>query len=490
MKKRVVNWLKNNWILVLILLIGAFLRLYKINEFMTFLGDEGRDAIVVRNLLIKADLILIGPGTSIGSMYLGPLYYYFMAPFLFLFNFSPVGPAVEIALLGVITIFLIYKVSKEWFGETAAIFSSTLYAISPVVIIYSRSSWNPNIMPFFALLSVYSIWKVWKEKKYNWLIVTGISYAFVLQSHYLGLLLAPVLFIYWLISKVPVKYTLIAGSVFLFLMSPLFIFDIRHDWMNTKAFYKFLTVRQETVSIKPWKALPNVYPIFVDINTSLLTGKNILVGKIITPLIILFLVWLIAARKRIKQFNKPLLILIIWLGFALLGLALYKQHIYDHYFGFIFPALFILLGFILQFVYKTKFKILTILIFLILVFVNLKNSPILFSPNRQLQRSENVSKDIINKSLGEAFNFAVVAERNYEDGYQYFLEKENSKMVEIDPQIPESVKTQLFVVCEMEEKKCDPTHSSKAEVANFGWSKIDSMWEVDGVIIYKLIHTK
>ncbi|KKP31382.1 MAG: Gluconolactonase, partial [Candidatus Woesebacteria bacterium GW2011_GWC2_31_9] len=26
--------------------------------------------------------------------------------------------------------------------------------------------------------------------------------------------------------------------------------------------------------------------------------------------------------------------------------------------------------------------------------------------------------------------------------------------------------------------------------ANFGWSKIDSMWEVDGVIIYKLIHTK
>ncbi|KKP31149.1 MAG: PMT family glycosyltransferase, 4-amino-4-deoxy-L-arabinose transferase, partial [Candidatus Woesebacteria bacterium GW2011_GWC2_31_9] len=437
MKKRIISWLKNNWILVLILLVGAFLRLYKINEFMTFLGDEGRDVIVVRNLLVKADPILIGPGTSIGSMYLGPLYYYFIAPFLFLFNFSPVGPAVEIAFLGVITIFLIYKVSKEWFGETASIFSSILYAISPVVIIYSRSSWNPNIMPFFALFSIYSIWKVWKEKKYNWLIVTVISYAFVLQSHYLGLLLAPVLFIFWLISKVPVKYTLIAGSVFLFLMSPLFIFDIRHDWMNTKAFYKFLTVRQETVSIKPWKAIPNVYPIFVDINTSLLTGKNLLVGKIITPLIILSLAWFIAVRKRIKQFNKPLLVLIIWLGFALLGLALYKQHIYDHYFGFIFPALFILLGFILQFVYKTKFKILAILIFLILVFVNLKNSPILFSPNRQLQRSENVSKDIINKSLGEAFNFAVVAERNYEDGYQYFLEKENSKMVEIDPQIPE-----------------------------------------------------
>ena len=51
---------------------------------MTFLGAEGRDVIIVRTLLVKADPILIGPGTSVGGMYLGPLYYYFMAPFLLL----------------------------------------------------------------------------------------------------------------------------------------------------------------------------------------------------------------------------------------------------------------------------------------------------------------------------------------------------------------------------------------------------------------------
>ena len=42
----------------------------------------------------------------------------------------------------------------------------------------------------------------------------------------------------------------------------------------------------------------------------------------------------------------------------------------------------------------------------------------------------------------------------------------------------------------MPKERCDPTHSPKAEVANFGWSKIDSDFEVDGVIIYKLIHSK
>src|SRR3989338_4095221 len=129
------DFLKKNWILILILIIGAFLRLYKIDQYMTFLGDEGRDSIIVRNLLVKADPILIGPGTSVGGMYLGPLYYYFMAPFLLLSNFSPVGPAVGVALLGVTTIYLLYIVCKEWFSKTAGLIASVLFAISPTVII-------------------------------------------------------------------------------------------------------------------------------------------------------------------------------------------------------------------------------------------------------------------------------------------------------------------------------------------------------------------
>ena len=118
-----------------------------------------------------------------------------------------------------------------------------------------------------------------KDKKYNWLLVTAISYAFVLQSHYLGLLLGPVLFLYWFLSKVPFKKTLLSAGIFLFLMSPLALFDMRHDFLNTKAVYKFFTVRQETVSIRPWNAVPKSYPIFEQINTSLVGAYNTHVGK-------------------------------------------------------------------------------------------------------------------------------------------------------------------------------------------------------------------
>jgi 4-amino-4-deoxy-L-arabinose transferase-like glycosyltransferase len=184
------------FLLVVILAIGAFCRLYRISEYMTFLGDEGRDAIVVRRLLVNGDPILVGPGTSIGNMYLGPLYYYFIAPFLWLFQYSPVGPSVLIAIVGVLTIFLLWFASREWFGSTGALGASLLYALSPTIIIYSRSSWNPNIMPFFALLTAYGVWRIWRNASYPWFIISGISFAFVLQSHYLGLLLAPFLLVF------------------------------------------------------------------------------------------------------------------------------------------------------------------------------------------------------------------------------------------------------------------------------------------------------
>src|SRR5258708_39028554 len=128
---------------------------------MFFWEEKGGDFIIVRSFLEDNPPPLIGPGTSIGNMYLGPLYYYMMAIPLLLANFSPVGPAVFIAALSIVTIFLIWKVIHEWFPTKntnwGALTGAFLYAISPVVLIYSRSSWNPNIMPFFALLTIYAM---------------------------------------------------------------------------------------------------------------------------------------------------------------------------------------------------------------------------------------------------------------------------------------------------------------------------------------------
>src|ERR1035437_6987442 len=132
-----------NIFIALILILAAFLRLYRIADYMTFLGDEGRDVLTVYGIL-HGHLTLLGPTSSVGGFFLGPIYYYFMAPFLWLFNYNPVGPAVMVALFGVATVWLIYKVCADFFNAKIGLVASFFYAISPLVIAYSRSSWNPN----------------------------------------------------------------------------------------------------------------------------------------------------------------------------------------------------------------------------------------------------------------------------------------------------------------------------------------------------------
>jgi 4-amino-4-deoxy-L-arabinose transferase-like glycosyltransferase len=529
------DWIQKNRlefiVLVAILLIGTFMRLYRIDEYMTFLGDEGRDVIVVRRLLVDFDPILVGPGTSIGDMYLGPLYYYMMAPALLLANYSPVGPAVMIALLGVVTVFFVWYIGREWFGKIAAPISAFLYAIAPVVIIYSRSSWNPNIMPFFALLTIYSLWRIWQRRQYKWLIVTGVAMAFVLQSHYLGLLLIPTIGVFWGLTLIGVirgigdvrdnnrlstiyqllstkffRLSLIAFLLFAFLMSPLFLFDARHGWRNYESMRRFFTQRQTTVSARPWTALPKLGEIADEVTTNLVVGKAELIGDLVAiPLMLLSTAILmfvyIKSRSREstqeKIWLKALFLVLVWMAVAFVGLGVYKQEIYDHYYGFFFAAPFLLLGGIteatLQYSKRISFLgFLLVGIFLyVLISANLHKNPLKYPPNRQLQRTIEVANKMVEEAGDKKFNIAVIAERNYEGAYQYFLEKENANFVMIDPQrADETITEQLFVVCELPKEKCDPTHNDKAEVANFGWSKIEQEWSVSGVTLFKLVHTQ
>lgn len=486
--------LSEHKLLVLILLAAAISRLWNIEGYMDFKGDEGRDMQVVSRFIKDFDLMFIGPRTSIGDMYLGPLYYYLISPALFFANFNPIGPSILVALIGVVTVFLIWYVAKEWFGKVAAYVSSGLYAISPVIIENSRDSWNPNVMPFFSLLTMYSFWRSLTTKDYRWLLVSGVSFAFALQSHYLGLLLLPSLGIMWIISfwKQPqsrnklVKFSILSFALFAILMSPIFIFDLKHNNQNINSFVKFFTHRQDTVSAKPWSAIPELWPIWKEnIVTRLITGKEKWVGTIVSFILLASAVFTI--HQAFKSTKKPqqLHFLLIWLVLGMIGMALLKQNIFDHYFGFLYPGAFLLLGFIIQSLWNTKFQYPAIALVSLLVFLNLKNSPLLQPANNELRRVQQIDKKIIDESGGKKFNFGLVADRNYDEGYLYFFELWNAPVTQADPQhLAETVTDQLFVVCE---NSCTPTTSSKAEIAHFGMTKIEREWEVGGFKLYKLI---
>lgn len=496
-------WIERNKsefaLLVLIVSAAAFFRLWRIDEYLPFLGDEGRDVRVVRRFITDFDLMFIGPRTSIGDMYLGPLYYYLIAPWLAAFRLSPVGPATAVAVIGTATVGFVWLVAREWFGKVAAVVASFFYAISPIVINQSKHSWNPNIMPFFALLSVYGMWRAWNKKKHWWLVVVGISFAFVLQSHYLGLLLLPTLGLLGVLGWLRARQThnikrffvflFFSFLVFLLLMSPLFLFDYKHGWHNLQSIYKFFANRQETVSARPWNALPDLWPLWNGkFITRILAASNKEVGVIAAASVAVGIAVSLIKQRKILL-NKPITLVTVWILIGLIGLGLLKQEVYDHYFGFMFPAPFLLVGALTQRLWFSKWRLVVVASLSVLVLFNLMNNPLRYPPQRQMQKTEGIDRRIIEESNGESFNFGIVAERNYEEGYLYFFELWNAPVATVDPQHAETITDQLFVVCE--KQVCEsPVYSPKAEIAHFGMSKVEREWEVGGFRLYKLVHNQ
>jgi len=460
------KFLTKNWLIITILVIASFCRLYRISEYMEFLGDQGRDVVIVRDFLKNGNLFFIGPQTSIGNMYLGPFYYYLIAPALLLANYNPVGPAIFVALLGVATAYLIYFVTKKWFNPNSAFIAAFLYAISPTAIKYSNFSWNPNIMPFFALLFIYLM----TEKRYLW---ASIAFAMCLNSHYLALLLLPIAFIIWL-NNSPRKYikqTILAVVIFLLSLIPQLLFDLRHQGQNIKALTTFFTQRETTVNLKAYKSLPVIPSLFNQINTDLLAGKNITFGIIVSIGLFIGIIYLF-----LKHRNQKFIYIVLWYLFGLIGLGLYKQHIYSHYFGFLFPVVFILMAYFLS---KLP-KLLTIFLLIFLTLFSLLQNPFRWQPNYQLKTTIEIVNHIITKSANQDFNYALLSKMGY--AFPYYL-VENKHYFEIKDKLTD----QLFVVCVPFQIDCQPINNPEWGVAAFGWAKIDEQWEINGIKIYKLI---
>src|SRR3989344_3337643 len=83
-----------------VVLVAIFFRFWMIRDYMVFLGDEGRDMIVIRDIFVKHHIPFLGPTASVGGFYLGPIYYWMAAPFLLLSGFDPVGPSYMVATVG------------------------------------------------------------------------------------------------------------------------------------------------------------------------------------------------------------------------------------------------------------------------------------------------------------------------------------------------------------------------------------------------------
>ena len=234
---------KTLFLLFFILVLAAFLRFYKIESLAVFLSDQASDSTKVLEML-RGHFTLLGPITSVGGFFNGPIVYYLMLPFYFFFKGEPVSGSIFQATLSVATIPLIYLIGKKLKNETVGLLAAFLFAISPLIIDYSRASFNSYPAVFFSTFIIYLFLKI-IDRPSTWLtVLMGMSIGFIIQMHYFTIAFVIIAFLYPFLSEkklISFKYYLALFFGVMFGFSPFIVFELRHHFLNSQLFLKYLT---------------------------------------------------------------------------------------------------------------------------------------------------------------------------------------------------------------------------------------------------------
>ena len=120
------------------------------------------------------------------------LYFYMVIPFVKVLGLNEWAVRIPGATLGVLTVLIIYLLTKELFkNEKISIFSALLLAISPWHIHFSRGGWEVNLATFLITLGVYLFLKGLKNPKYY--MLSAITFSLSLYAYHVARVVVPLL---------------------------------------------------------------------------------------------------------------------------------------------------------------------------------------------------------------------------------------------------------------------------------------------------------
>jgi 4-amino-4-deoxy-L-arabinose transferase-like glycosyltransferase len=237
-------------ILLLVLLVGIFLRTYNFSHWVRFNDDQARDATWARGFFQgHRGFPLIGPKAGSTEFRIGPAYYYLQYASAFIFGYFPDKLAYPDLFFSVLTIPLLLLFLRKYFSLEESIISTILFSVSYYVVEYSRFAWNPNSMPFFSILFLYAILELVKKdqkRKNLWAVVAGVTLGVGFQLHVLFMIIVPLVailfFAYALRNKmVSWKIVLIIIGVALVANIPQAYLEIQTGGANARYFLSGIT---------------------------------------------------------------------------------------------------------------------------------------------------------------------------------------------------------------------------------------------------------
>src|SRR5437879_5339213 len=154
--------LLRTWELYPILLIAAFLRLYRIDTAI-FVDDQAVVFQMARDAIEHGLWPITSNRASLGNINFPLVVYLFMLPAAFSSN--PLWAEVMVGLLNTAAVLLAYVFTRRYYGRLAGTIVALLYATSVMALAYSGDIWPQNVLPFFVMLFVFCLFRGVVERR-------------------------------------------------------------------------------------------------------------------------------------------------------------------------------------------------------------------------------------------------------------------------------------------------------------------------------------
>lgn len=295
MRTKLIIYMKKNIPFLFIICVAVLLRLYRLPEMASFDFDQEYTANFAWSVLREYPIQLIGQNLSIQGMFMGPLYFYFLTPFYFLFNLHPVGGAVGSVFIGILAVAVYYYAGNKIFGSPAGLIIAFFRAI-----LYRKIEDDWSITPAFSSdLIVIITWLLFYQYwKGNNKILPIICFIFGLYTSFHPILFpfyCVFLFIFLLRKPLPnIKFIIIGGITFLIPIVPLIIFEYFHKFIELKNLIVIFSSHDSGISAQISQKI-------LDLLTIIMSGPNQLLSLNLPVLFIssvsIILVVLITLKK-------------------------------------------------------------------------------------------------------------------------------------------------------------------------------------------------
>lgn len=393
-----------------ILAIGAFLRLYKIKEGFSFDFDQEVPAQAAWEFFKNGKISLIGQELSFQGFFLGPLHNWIQFIPYSLCNLKPDCVPYFYAILGLLTVVLIYLTLKSIFNPRAALITSAIYAISFTAISYE---WGVNSNYFLLLSTLFVLFCLYKyfQQKGLYLVLGGLVSGIAIVNFNPIFIFNALSFFLISLLRSNKSWRLYSISTFAFFLNylPLIIFNFRHDnilWLNLLNFLE-QNINHSNYPLATWPLLSKVtipfftYYVFHSTHSLLVFAMLILT--------------ILGSYRILTSNNKYLIFLVLAPLINYTGLIFYNGHVPNYYFLQSALSVIIIIGFILS-----KYVILFIIFIPIFLWTNInqniKNESII---NYQVKKQ--AVSYIINDTADQTFNLYRNFPPGFNTGYNYLF---------------------------------------------------------------------